>query len=124
MSDLLVPIVSASFVTTTSVTRTTGTSTEYSQSVGVGGPVDQSAGLQGQADDTQWATDWLASDAAKEYEGKWVALSRDLVVLANGPSPSAIRDALGDQPGVAVLFVLPQNVVLVGGSRGTFGNPH
>jgi hypothetical protein len=110
--------VQASFKRTgTSVTTMSGTRADYTASAQVGTAGEQAPNEERSSDPRQWALDWLAGEAAVEYEGQWVALGRDLVVRASGPSPSAIRDSVSGQPGLVVLYVVPRNAVLIGGSR-------
>jgi hypothetical protein len=99
------------------MTSTTTTETSYTNSIGVGLEDEKEPVPVTSPDDSQWALDWLASDAARQYDGKWVAIGRDLVVRASGPSPSALRESRADESDLAILFVIPRNIVLVGSSR-------
>lgn len=118
MPDLLVsPIVMASFGCGGSITAMEGTRADYSNSTGVGVPVDDVIYPSPEAEDTQWALDWLSSDAATRYEGRWVALGKDLKVYADGSSPSALKKAVAEQGDLVILYVIPEDVRIVGGGR-------
>ncbi len=109
------PIVLASFGTGDSAAAMQGTSADYSESTRVGATIEEVTETLGAPDATQWALDWLASDAAKKYEGRWVALSPDLRIHADGDSPSALKPALADRSDLVILYVIPENARLVGG---------
>ena len=98
------------------VITTTGTRADYTSTPGVG-VVNEVPEIGESADSSQWALEWLASAAAKKYEGRWVALGPDRVVRAAGNSPSALRESIAGDSESVILFVVPQNILLVGGSR-------
>ena len=57
--------------------------------------------------------DWLQSDEASQYEGKWVALDDDMTVRAHGDSPSSLEKMV-DLRRLTVVFVTPVGLSLSG----------
>ena len=53
---------------------------------------------------------WLASDAARPFDGHWVLVNESFDVLASDPSARALVGRHSEQSDPLVLFVLPPNV--------------
>jgi hypothetical protein len=58
--------------------------------------------------------DWLASDASRAFEGRWVAIDRNGQVLAHGDSPGQLSSDTVSEDGVTIFFVLPRGVRVTG----------
>jgi predicted NAD/FAD-dependent oxidoreductase len=59
-----------------------------------------------------WVLNWLASDRAAPYVGRWVAIAPDLEVRGSGSSPSDLVEHNREQ-GVVIALVIPRNVKLL-----------
>jgi hypothetical protein len=113
-------MVMASFSTSDSFTSSSpvmeGTEAEFSDKIGIDlEEVVETEQVDG--DTRQWALEWLSSNAAKEYEGRWVALGPDKQVIASGMSPSALKKAVDDSGDLVILYVIPENAQVIGGGR-------
>jgi hypothetical protein len=81
---------------------------------GIVTPVPRPPVADGPAEVTDFASEWLRTDAARQFEGQWVALTPDRVVRAHGPSPSAVRDTSGPLDGRMIIYVMPRGIRFVG----------
>lgn len=63
--------------------------------------------------DAHGLVEWLASPAARQFEGRWVLLSDDYDVVDSADSPSELMDRHPEERTPIVVFVRPSNVTYV-----------
>lgn len=62
----------------------------------------------------QGLVDWLNSDEARRFEGKWVALGDDWTVRAAAASPGDLPAAAAEAGENTIVFVTPTDMVITG----------